>query len=139
MRVVLDTNVLVAAIRSPQGASFAILDQVGRGVFEHALSVPLTLEYEEQLVDHAHQLGIPVEAVLEIHRFVVVTAIPVDIRFRYRPFLSDQDDDMLVELALACSADCIVTHNLRDLRKAMTIGVSVVTPSAFLRTIRGRS
>ncbi|MBV8128048.1 MAG: hypothetical protein JO114_10385 [Planctomycetaceae bacterium] len=39
--VVLDTNVLVAAIRSRRGASFRVLEQVGRGRFEIVVWVAL--------------------------------------------------------------------------------------------------
>jgi predicted nucleic acid-binding protein len=57
-RVVLDTNVLVAGLRSQQGASFRLLDEVGRGKFEIALSVPLVFEYEDALLRHAPVTGL---------------------------------------------------------------------------------
>ena len=49
MRVVLDTNILVAALGSKRGASNAILSKVGKGFFDLALSVPLMFEYEDVL------------------------------------------------------------------------------------------
>jgi len=57
VRVVLDSNVLVAALRSRQGASFEILNLLRRGRFEVVLSVPLALEYESVLFRHAQELG----------------------------------------------------------------------------------
>lgn len=67
-RVVLDTNVLVAGLRSRRGASFRLLSEVGRGKFEIALSVPLVLEYEDALLRHAAVTGLStadVDAVLD--------------------------------------------------------------------------
>jgi len=48
-RVVLDTNILVAALRSRRGASFQAVSEVGRDRFELVVSVPLVVEYEEAL------------------------------------------------------------------------------------------
>ena len=50
-RVVLDTNVPVAALRSQRGASFRVLSEIGRGRYEFVLSVPLVLEYEQALMN----------------------------------------------------------------------------------------
>jgi predicted nucleic acid-binding protein len=47
VRVVIDTNVIIAAMRSKQGASNRFLRMLGTGKFEAFLSVPLVLEYEE--------------------------------------------------------------------------------------------
>ena len=47
--IVLDTNVLVAALRSKRGASYQILRLIGTGVFRPNISVALALEYEEIL------------------------------------------------------------------------------------------
>jgi len=52
VRVILDTNVLVAALRSQRGASFKLLSLVGAGRFEIAVSVALVLEYEDALLRH---------------------------------------------------------------------------------------
>lgn len=46
-QIVLDTNVLISALRSQLGASHKLLLLVDSGKFELNLSVPLLLEYEE--------------------------------------------------------------------------------------------
>ena len=48
--VVLDTNVLVSALRSRKGAAFRLVSLVGMGHFDVAVSVPLVLEYEDALL-----------------------------------------------------------------------------------------
>lgn len=45
-----DREVLVSAIRSRRGASFRVLEQLGAGRYEIAVSVPLVLEYEDALL-----------------------------------------------------------------------------------------
>jgi predicted nucleic acid-binding protein len=53
-RVVLDTNVIVAGLRSRRGASFFLLDLVERGDLSIILNAPLIEEYEEVIrrVEH---------------------------------------------------------------------------------------
>jgi len=50
-RIVIDTNVVVSALKSKQGASFALMMFVGQNKFETNISVPLILEYEKLLLD----------------------------------------------------------------------------------------
>src|SRR5260370_40763904 len=57
-RVLVDTNVLVAGLRSRRGVAFRLLAEIGKGRFEIALSVPLVLEYEDVLLrPQAGKLG----------------------------------------------------------------------------------
>jgi len=44
--VVIETNVLISALRSNHGASFKLISLIGTGKFDISLSVPLLLEYE---------------------------------------------------------------------------------------------
>lgn len=55
--------------------------------------------------------------------------------FSWRPFLPDPDDDMLVELAIAAGAPCIVTSNVRDVSPARALGIQVLEPRDFIRII----
>ena len=131
-RIVLDTNVIIAALRSTTGASHAILEMVHQGRVVPLLSVPLLLEYEEVakrpgMVPHlSHE---DIDAVLDLF---ASRAVEQRIWFTWRPFLADPDDDMLVELAMAGSASHIVTGNLRHLLPACRLGIEVVTPREFL-------
>ncbi len=65
-RIVLDTNILIAALRSRNGASFRVLQNVGRGRFEIILSVPLVLEYEDVAKRTARMVGLGDEDVDDI-------------------------------------------------------------------------
>ena len=131
-RVVLDTNVLVAGLRSRRGASFRLLSEVGKGQFEIALSVPLVLEYEDALLRHSDVTRlnqVDVDALLDYYCSV---AHLQQIFYLWRPFLPDPKDDLLLELAVAAQCQSIVTFNRRDFAGVDKFGVSVVEPGPFL-------
>lgn len=138
VRVVLDTNVLVAAIRSRRGASFELLSRVGKGVFDIALSVSLVLEYESVLLRHAAASAMTEDDVRDLIDYVCDVAIWQEIFFLWRPYLRDPNDDQVLELAVAASCDAVVTHNIDDFGGAEQLGVRVVTPGAFLQELKSK-
>lgn len=131
----LDTNVLVAALRSSSGASHRILLAADRGDFEVALSVPLLAEYDDVLVRPSSGISIPKKAVDAVVRRIAQISHKQAIYFLWRPLLPDPKDDMVLELAVASGASHIVTFNLKDLLPASQFGISVVTPSSFLQLL----
>jgi putative PIN family toxin of toxin-antitoxin system len=136
MRVVLDTNVVISALRSRRGASFAILRRLGQTWFP-LISVPLILEYEAVGKREAERLMIPERAVDEIVRAFCYFGLETEVHFRLRPFLVDPGDEFILELAAAGRADAIVTHNVRHFGGADRFGIPVMTPREFLRKIEG--
>lgn len=135
--VVLDTNVLVSAIRSRRGASFRVLEQLGSGRYEIAVSVPLVLEYEDAMVRQRGSL--PAEAVGDVIDYICRIARPQQIFYLWRPLLRDPKDDMVAEVAVAAGAEAVVTHNLRDFAALKPFGIRIERPQDFLRLIGGRS
>jgi putative PIN family toxin of toxin-antitoxin system len=138
VRVVLDTSVLVSAIRSRRGASFEIISRLGTGAFEAAISVSLVFEYEDALLRHLSASSLDEGDVRDLVDYFCEVAICQEIFFLWRPFLRDPGDDMILELAIAARCDAIVTHNLRDFRGAEKFGVRVVAPGKFIQEIRGQ-
>lgn len=134
--VVIDTNVIVAALRSRRGASFAILHRIGIQ-WQPLISVPLILEYEAVGKREAQRLKVPEGTVDAIIRAFCFTGRKVDIYFSFRPFLPDPGDEFLLDLAVAGRADAIVTHNARHFAPIDRFGIRVVTPGEFLRTMKG--
>ncbi|MEH1781166.1 MAG: putative toxin-antitoxin system toxin component, PIN family, partial [Nostoc sp.] len=99
-QVVLDTNVIVAGLRSKRGSAFRLLTLVGTGVFDIHLSVPLVLEYREVLsrqLPNLYLTALDVEEFIEFHCSV---ATRHQIFFLWRPYLPDPKDDIVLELAL---------------------------------------
>lgn len=139
MLVVVDTNVLVAAVRSRRGASFQVLSRVGTGAFDLAISVPLVLEYEAALLQHLGATSLSEDDVVAIVDYICRVAKRQPIFFLWRPLLTDPGDDMIAELALAAGCDAIVTHNRRHFERLAALGVSVFSPVEFLDQIGGRA
>lgn len=131
-RVVLDTNVLVTALRSRRGAAFRLLTLVGRGHFEIAVSVPLVLEYEAAAKRHARAARLTIGEIDDILDYLVSVADRRSIFFLWRPYLKDPNDDLVLELAVEAECECIVTYNQRNFAGAERFGVRIVTPREFL-------
>lgn len=139
MRVVLDTSVLVAAARSKKGASHALLELLPCEDFTPAVSVPAFVEYRDALLrpeNLLHRKAGKAEAFLD---FLLSASHLQKIHFLWRPALSDPDDDLFLELAVAAQCAYIITHNIRDFRGAEKWGVSTVTPADFLRKIKAKT
>jgi putative PIN family toxin of toxin-antitoxin system len=136
---VLDTSVLVAAVRSRRGASFELISRLGGEEFEVAVSVPLVLEYEGTLLRHLRETSLDERDVRDLIDYICGIAVRQEIFFLWRPYLRDSGDDMVLELAVAARCEAIVTHNLRDFHGAEKMGVRVLTPGHFLQELRGRS
>ena len=133
--IVLDTNVLIAGLRSRNGASFRLLSVIGEAKFELNVSVPLVLEYEEVAKREARALGLTHAEIDDVLDYLCAVAIHREIYFLWRPVLRDAADDMVLEVAVEAGCDFVVTHNGRDFAGAERFGVSVATPGAFLTRI----
>jgi putative PIN family toxin of toxin-antitoxin system len=137
MRIVLDTSVLVAAARSRQGASFALVSLIPAREFEPCLSVGLYAEWCQVLVRPENlPPGQTPEDVLRFLRYLASQSHLQEIHFLWRPFLADADDDMVLELAFAAGCRHIVTHNVRDFQGSQQLGVAALSPRDYLNLIR---
>jgi putative PIN family toxin of toxin-antitoxin system len=136
---VVDTDVLVAALRSDRGASRQLLLAALNRRFELLLSVPLMLEYEAVLnrPEHLAACGLSSAEVGHVLDDLAAVARPVRLAFRWRPRLSDPDDDMVLETAINGGASAIVTFNRRDFVSG-TIGFrcAVISPATALQQTR---
>ena len=135
-QIVIDTNILLAGLRSRRGYAFRLLQLVGTERFDINLSVPLVLEYESTLLRELHHLPVSRSVVEEVLNFHCAIANRHQIFFLWRPFLRDPKDDMVLELALKAGCDYIVTYNKRDFVGVETaFQVRVVDAGEFLRAI----
>lgn len=131
MRVVIDTNVFVAALRSKKGTAFGVLQELQKEQFQIALSVPLFLEYEDVLKRPA-MVPLPLTAIDRFLRYLAANGYTQNIFFLWRPFLRDAKDDMVLELAVAAGCTAIVSFNGKDFDGVEQFGLEVLTPHEFL-------
>jgi putative PIN family toxin of toxin-antitoxin system len=140
LRVVLDTDVMVAGFVSSSGASRQLLLAALDEELRLLLSTPLILEYEAVLTRASvlEMASISAEEVLAVLDEVAGVCVPVAFDFRIRPGARDPDDDLVLETAVNGGADVIVTFNLADLRDgAARFGIPVERPANVLRRMRG--
>lgn len=131
MRLVLDTDVLVAGLRSRTGASRRLLMLLDQGRYQSIVSVAMMLEYEAVLTrpENLRAFGLTQQ---EIQRFLDSLSLliaPVTPFFLWRPQLRDPADEHVLEAAVNGHVDAIVTFNLRHFRAAAArFGVAALNP-----------
>ena len=139
MRLVMDTDVVVAAMRSPSGASAEILRRVRRAKAALLLTVPLALEYAAVCHRGEHRLAAAL-SVRQVEIFldaVIAMAEPVKTHFLWRPQLRDPNDEVVLEAAVNGRADVLVTFNLRDFGQVPArFGVEALLPRTTIERIR---
>lgn len=139
MKFLLDTNILVAGLRSPNGASAELLKLVLTGKIQPIASVPMFLEYEAVLLRPEHLLAAQLTEA-DVVNFLNVFAgfiEPVEIFYLWRPQLKDANDDMVLEAAVNGQADAIVTFNTADFLPAVNrFNLKLMLPNLFLKELQ---
>lgn len=136
--VVLDTSVVVAALRSRQGASNRLIELIALGKLQPLASSVLFLEYEDVLLRAETRLATKMSEA-DVEGFLAAFASAaegVDVNFRWRPQLKDPNDEFVLEAAVNGQADALVTHNIRDFQAvAPMFGLRVLLPRELLKEL----
>lgn len=135
IKAVMDTSVLISALRSRRGASYRLLSLVGDPRWQLLMSPALMFEYEAVAKRQVAQLWAEPALVEDVLDYLCKVSEKPEITYAWRPTLPDPDDDMILELAVAGGAGWIVTHNAADFRGANRFGLAIVTPKEFLETL----
>ena len=138
MLLVLDTDVIVSAMRSPMGASAELLRLVRQKRLSTGVGVALSLEYEAVCLrsEHLYASGLTQHDALIFVDAVVAMAKPIAVHYRWRPQLRDPSDEMVLEAAVNAQADALLTFNLRHFQPAaLSFGLEVKRPGEFLRSV----
>jgi putative PIN family toxin of toxin-antitoxin system len=135
MRLVLDTCVIVAAVKSRAGASRVLVELVASGGVETVITVPLVNQYEEVLYRPANRIKEWTDDRLaKLVNSLLAASEWVNPRFSYRPTLQDEGDELVLEAAINGRAD-IVTFNVRDFEPASQFGIRILRPGEVLREL----
>ncbi len=134
MKVVIDTIVFVASLRSRRGASFKLVSLLPSDKFSIAISVPLVFEYEDA-IKRLESTDIREQDIGDFVDFVCKIGLHQEIFFLWRPFLPDPTDDHVLEVAVAAGCDAIVTYNKRDFKGIEKFGLRILDPRELLSEI----
>jgi putative PIN family toxin of toxin-antitoxin system len=136
MRAVMDTNVLVAALRSRRGASFEVVRLLREGRWTLVLSNTVLGEYHEVLHRESGAFGLSqpqTDAYLDV---LCALAEQRTLTTEWQPAAADPDDEPLVQLAREARIVYLITYNVRHLAGAQRFGVKVMRPAEFLELVR---
>jgi len=139
-RVVIDTNVLVAALKSAGGASRAVLRLCLQRQCQPLVGQKLLAEYEAVMSrpDLFQDSPLSPEERGELLDALISVAEWIAVFFLWRPNLPDEGDNHLIELAVAGAATKLITHNRRDIERGELRfpQLEVMTPAGFLKQWR---
>jgi putative PIN family toxin of toxin-antitoxin system len=139
LRVVIDTDVLLSALISPDGASHQLVVDALDRKFELLLSTSLLMEYEAVLRRSGNRAkGLATDAeVAEILDALAGICVPVIFDYSWRPTGAHADDELVTETAINGQADAIATFNLKDMREAsIRFGFVAERPGPLVRRLR---
>lgn len=132
VNVVIDTNVIVAALKSRRGASHKLLISLLRGMYRPNISVPLFLEYESVAKRTGLVSGLEEQDINIILDYILIKSSLRQIFYLWRPYLKDPQDDLVLEVAVESQSEYIVTFNKKDFGGIERFGIKVVTPQEFM-------
>ena len=121
IRIVIDTNVLIGAlIGKERSANRKLLELCLQGQFQPLISYALFSEYED-LINRPSIVELckrsPEEINILFEGFLSTCEL-TKIYYLWRPNLIDENDNYLIELAIAGNAEMLITHNIKDFNRS---------------------
>jgi len=132
INIVLDTNVLVSALLSKQGASYKLLSLIDNGDFILNISVPLFLEYEAVTFREVLNLPLDKSDIEDILNYIAQVSSKREIFYLWRPYLKDPKDDLVLEVAVESRSEIIVAYNKKDFAGIDKFGIKALIAKDFL-------
>ncbi len=133
VNVVIDTNVLISALMSKQGASYKLLMSLADNKFIPNVSVPLFLEYESVTKRDGVITALNFKEIDSILDYILSNSRVRKVFYLWRPYLKDPKDDLVLELAVESQSEYIITFNKKDFKGSEKFGIRAVTPQEFMK------
>jgi putative PIN family toxin of toxin-antitoxin system len=140
--VVLDTSVLIAALRSSTGAAAEVVRLTLIQELTILMDYKLACEYRAVALraEHLATSGKTREDTELLLDMLEAVAEPVMVIVQHRPFSPDANDDMVLDVAINGNADAIVTNNTKHFREpANRFQMDLLRPVELLSEFRKRS
>ncbi len=134
-KIVIDTNIIVSALKSRNGFSYDLLSIIDDERFKVCISVPLIFEYEDAIKRNKSKMKLSKAEIDAVLDYICLVAKKRKIFYLWRPYLKDPKDDMVLELAVESECDYIVSFNKKDYVGAEKFNLEVITPKEFLKII----
>jgi len=133
MKVVIDTNVLIAALKSNRGAAHKLLLMLPDNLYTPNVSVPLFIEYESVAKRKGLLSHLSPDEIDSILDFLLSKSSIRKVFYLWRPFLKDPKDDLVLEVAVESESNYIITFNKKDFKGCSKFGIQIVTPQEFMK------
>lgn len=134
-QIVIDTNVILAGLKSSTGASFKLLNLMNDSRFNLNISATLIVEYEDVLKRNNLDLGLTFETIERFIDGICSMANHHEIFFLWRPLSTDPDDDFIIDLAMKSQSDFIISYNEKNLKNIRKFGIDILNPKQFLQLL----
>jgi putative PIN family toxin of toxin-antitoxin system len=132
MNIVIDTNVLISALKSNRGAAYKLLMLLPENKYKPCISVPLFIEYESVAKKQGLLSGLSADQIDTILDYFLSQSRIQSVFYLWRPFLKDPKDDLVLEVAVASASQYIVTFNKKDFKGCDKFNLKVVTPQEYM-------
>lgn len=132
VNVVLDTNILISALRSKRGSSYKLLMLLVESIYRPNISVPLFVEYESVAKRSGMLVELTNKEIDSVLDYFLSQSSIRKIFYLWRPYLKDPKDDLVLEVAVESQSQYIITFNKKDFKGVDKFGIKVVTPKEFL-------
>ncbi len=138
MKIVIDTSVWISALITKESRARELLRLVFQEKLFPQMSESLFREYEAVMKREKIQQLTSLTLLQQNNLFeaYLSTCKWNEIYYTWRPNLKDEDDNFVVELAVASGAEAIVTYNIKDFKNAeLLFKYKIITPEDFIKDI----
>jgi len=130
--VTIDTNVVISALKSKNGASYQLMMLLTKELFIPNISVPLFIEYKSVAKREGLVANLAPQEIDAILDYYLKKSKIHKIYYLWRPLLKDPKDDLVLEVAVTSESRYIITFNKKDFKGCEKFGISAITPYEYM-------